>query len=132
MKLFQNTLIGGWLRRFIPALTLALLLASPSFSQKKLSAAEAKDHVGETAVVCGDVVTTRYAVSSKGRPTFLNLDRTYPDQIFTIVIWGNNRAKFGTPETDYKGKHVCATGEITEYRGVPEIVAETPKQIRIE
>ena len=132
MKVFQNSLIRRWLRRFIPALTLVLLFTAPSFSQKNLSATEAKDHIGETATVCGDVVSTRYAASGKGRPTFLNLDKAYPDQIFTIVIWGNNRAKFGTPETDYKGRHVCATGEITEYRGVPEIVAETLKQIKIE
>jgi hypothetical protein len=40
----------------------------------KISAAEAKDHVGETRTVCGKVVSTHYATSSKGQPTFLNLD----------------------------------------------------------
>ncbi len=120
------------LRRFIPALTLALLFTAPLFSQKKLSASEAKDHIGETATVCGDVVSTRYAASTKGQPTFLNLNKPYPNQIFTVLIWGINRSKFGTPEIDYKGKHVCVTGKITEYRGAPEIVASDPHQLKVE
>jgi DNA/RNA endonuclease YhcR with UshA esterase domain len=50
----------------------------------------------------------------------------------TILIWGENRSKFGTPERDYKGKFICVTGKITEYRGAPEIVADSPKQIAVE
>jgi len=115
-------------------LTLLLMLwhLEPAIAQKKLSAAEAKDHIGENTTVCGEVVSTRYAGSTKGQPTFLNLDRPYPNQIFTIVIWGSNRSKFGRPETDYKEKRICVTGKIAEYRGVPEIVADHPGQIAIE
>jgi DNA/RNA endonuclease YhcR with UshA esterase domain len=108
------------------------VLALPIQAQKELTPAEAKEHFGETATVCGEVVSTRYAASTKGQPTFLNLDKPYPNQIFTIVIWGSNRSKFGKPEDDYKGKHICVTGKIAEYRGVPEIVADDPKQVRIE
>jgi hypothetical protein len=77
------------------------------------------------------VVSTRYAASAKGRPTFLNLDKAYPNQIFTVLIWSSDRSKFGAPENDYNGKRICVTGKITEYRGVPEIVAEAPQQIRV-
>lgn len=85
-----------------------------ALAQKRLTPAEAKEHVGETATVCGEVVST------------------YPGQVFTIVIWGSNRSKFGAPETDYNGKRICVTGKIAEYRVVPEIVADDPKQIRID
>ena len=84
------------------------------------------------ATVCGSVVRTRYAASTKGQPTFLNLDEPYPNQIFTIVVWGSNRSKFSAPETDYKGKRICIAGKITEYRGVPEIVADDPQQIKVD
>ena len=103
-----------------------------ALAQKRLSPAEAKDHIGETASVCGSVTSTRYAASTKGQPTFLNLDKPYSGQVFTVVIWGSNRSKFGTPETDYKGKRICVTGKIAEYRGVPEIIADDPNQIRVE
>ncbi len=92
------------------------LLALPVFAQKKYSPSEAKDHFGETAIVCGEVVSTRFADSTKGQPTFLNLDKVYPNQIFAVVIWGNNRSKFVPPENDYKGKRICFTGKVTAVR----------------
>src|ERR1700730_4623752 len=90
-------------------------LVLPIQAQKKLTAVEAKDHVGETATVCGNVVSTRYATSTKGRPTFLNLDKPYPDQVFTIVIWGSDSDKFRRPEVEYSEKRICVTGKIVEY-----------------
>jgi DNA/RNA endonuclease YhcR with UshA esterase domain len=117
---------------FIVTLVLVLLVIQPALAQKKLSATEAKDHIGETATVCGNVVSTRYAASTRGQPTFLNLDKPYPNQIFTVVIWGSDRSKFGAPESDYKGKRIRVTGKITEYRNVPQIVAERPQQIQVD
>jgi len=97
-----------------------------------ITAGEAKNHVGETATVCGEVVSAIYARRSRGTPTFMNLDEPYPNQIFTIVIWGINRPKFGKPETAYDGKHVCVNGRITFYRGAPEITVSEPSQIKTE
>jgi len=114
------------------ACLLGLTLTIPAIAQKKFTASEAKEHFGETATVCGAVVSTRYADSSRGQPTFLNLDKPYPNQVFTVVIWGNNRSKFGTPEKDYEGKRICVTGKITAYDGLPEIVTDEPKQIKID
>ena len=110
-------------------------LASSSFAcpqTERITAAEAKNHVGERATVCGNVVITHYAARSKGNPTFINLDEPYPKQIFTILIWGSDRSKFGDPETKYESKKVCVTGVIKDYKGVPEVVAEQPSQIEIQ
>jgi DNA/RNA endonuclease YhcR with UshA esterase domain len=106
-----------------------LLAFSTAAQTTKITAAEAKDHVGEVRTVCGKVVSTHYASGSKGQPTFLNLDEPYPKEDFTILIWGSDRAKFGTPETKYKDARVCVTGKITSYRGKPEIIATEPSQI---
>jgi hypothetical protein len=59
----------------------------PLLALQKSSANDAKDHVGEMATVCCEVVSTRYASSTKGQPTFLNLDKPYPNQVFTVLIW---------------------------------------------
>ena len=118
----------------MPGLAL-LCLASFSllFAQSgPLSPAEAKNHIGERATVCGKVASTHYAARTKGSPTFLNLDEPYPNQIFTILIWGSDRSRFDVPESTYDGKRVCVTGLIKEYRGVPEIIAEQPSQIMIQ
>ena len=83
---------------------------------KKLTVAEAKDHIGEQATVCGKVASTRYAATTRGKPTFLNFDKPYPTQIFTVLIWGENREKFGTLEEKYRDKQVCVTGRILPSR----------------
>src|SRR5580704_12420036 len=109
-----------------------LLAFSTSAQTNKITAAEAKDHVGEVRTVCGKVVSTHYADKSKGEPTFLNLDEPYPKEVFTILIWGSDREKFGSPEDEYKGLRVCVTGKITSYRSRPEIVATERGQIEIQ
>ena len=86
------------LRSLTVAYLFSLLLDFSTAAQtNKITAAEAKDHVEEIRTVCGKVVSTHYASGSKGQPTFLNLDEPYPKEAFTILIWGNDCAKFGTP-----------------------------------
>jgi micrococcal nuclease len=101
-------------------------------AEQRLTSAEAKAHVGEQATVCGNAIGVRYAGSSKGQPTFINLDKPYPNQIFTILIWGSDRPKFGNPEQKYSSKELCVTGVITIFRDVPEIVAHEPSAIKAQ
>ena len=87
-------------------------------------AREAKSHVGKVANVCGTVATADYAKTSSGSPTFLNLGKPYPKQVFTIVIWKEHRASFGgSPETRFAGARVCIKGRIESYNGIPEIIS---------
>ncbi len=114
------------------ALCLAFVFSAnpfPALAANTIAAQDAAAHIGETATVCGTVVSANYAVKSKGQPTFLNLDRPYPNQVFTIMIWGSDRAKFGEPENTLLGKKVCANGQIRAYRGKPEIIATNPSQV---
>lgn len=108
-----------------------VLWAALAHAQNSMSAAEAKDHVGEKATVCGEVASTHYAARSRGNPTFINLDKPYPNQIFTVLIWGSDRPKFGDPDKMYRSKHICVTGKISDYKGVPEIVAYEQSQITV-
>jgi hypothetical protein len=91
----------------------AILLAAQLLAQNRLAAKETKQHIGEHATVCGLVTSAKYAASTRGQPTFLNLDEPYPNQVFTILIWGSGRPKFGRPEMAYAEKRICATGTIT-------------------
>ena len=119
-------------RSGLSLLAVILLSVSPALAQKTLTATEAKDHIGEQATVCGKVVSTRYAESSRGSPTFLKFDQPYPNQVFTLLIWGSDRSKFGDPETSYRGKRICVTGKLTSFKGVPEVVASEPAQIKMK
>lgn len=111
------------------SVALCVLFVPYALCEKPISAADAKNHIGENTTVCGQVVSTRFADTSRGKPTFLNLDEPYPHQIFTIVIWGSDRPNFGTPESKYQWKAVCVSGMVESYRSVPQIVARSPAQI---
>jgi hypothetical protein len=123
------------MRPYRTVLLLILCFALPCIAQAQtphLTAAEAKNHVGETATVCGRVASAHFAEKAKGLPTFMNLDMPYPQQIFTIVIWGADRTKFGNPERTYSHRNVCVSGKITSHHGIPEITINTPEQIQIQ
>lgn len=96
-----------------------------------LTAEQAKSHIGEQATVCGTVATAKFAATSRGQPTFLNLDQPYPHPLFTVVIWGTDRARFGAPEITYLGQRLCATGQIESYRGIPQIIVRSPAQLTV-
>jgi hypothetical protein len=120
--------LARYTRCLVATLCLATFAAAYA-GVPRLMSYQAKNHFRETATVCGLVVSTRHAASSHRSPTFLDLDHPYPHQPFTIVIWGDDRAKFGTPEATYANKRVCVAGTIQEHRGAPEIVVTSPDQI---
>ena len=91
---------------------------------------DAMAHLSQIGTVCGEVASTKYAVHSKGHPTYLNIGKPYPNHIFTAVIWGEYRAQFGTPEQRYKEKWVCVTGRITEYQGKAQIQVQEREYLR--
>jgi hypothetical protein len=106
-----------------------IVLAACASQAAGLTPAQADAHVGQTATICGTVASTHYAEGSDGQPTFVNLDKPYPDPIFTIVIFGDYRAKFSPPPETWSGR-LCVTGKITSYRGKPEMKVFDPSQVR--
>ncbi len=117
-------------RKFIFVL-LSFIFSHGAFAGDQITASEAAKFIGQSKTVCGHVASTFYARSSRGAPTFINLDKAYPNQIFTVVIWQDDRYKFpGPPEREYKDKDVCVSGVIKVYRGVAEIIVKSPDMIR--
>jgi hypothetical protein len=90
---------------------------------------DAGNHVGQNATVCDVVAQTNFDADTQFWPTFLDFGKPYPNQVFTAVIYGVDRAKFGTPGTTLQGKRVCVTGSVREYRGKPEIILNDPIQL---
>lgn len=109
------------------------LFALPSGAAQaaNLTPEEASTHVGRVETVCGIVASAHYAERTHSQPTFLNLGEPYPNQVFTAVIFGSDRAKFGQPET-LQGKNICVSGKIELYRGKPEIILHDHGQLQEE
>jgi hypothetical protein len=111
------------------------LLAAPAFpaaAADPIPSSEAAAHVGEKVTVCGAVAGAAHFDRLRGEPTFLNFDRPYPAQSFTVVIWGENNGKFERPPHQlFSGKEVCVTGTIETYNGKPQIEVRDPSQITV-
>lgn len=111
-----------------------LIVGSISIAEEQfINPTDAEKYVGKEKTVCGVVVSATYASGTQGQPTFLYLDRPYPNQIFTVVIWGMDRKTFNSPpEVFYKGKTICVTGKIKSYKVGPEIMVNDPSQIKFK
>ena len=89
------------IKAFILVLSFSL---APAFNQS-ITAREAASHVGQRATVCGKIAGEHTAYRSNGRPTFIDIDQPYPNQIFTVLIWGEDRANVG--DLPRKWKILC-------------------------
>lgn len=99
------------------------------WGQVTIAPAQAKAYVGKKVRVCGTVASASFQQKGKKSPTFLNLDAAFPKHVFTVVIWGADRKKFGKPEVDYLKKNICATGTVETFKDIPQIVARSPAQL---
>lgn len=114
---------------------LSVLLIFGSFmavAQTRVDLAVVGRHAGDSVVVEGKVYSTRYFADSNNAPTLLNMGAAFPNQLLTVVIYGEQRKVFfDTPEDYYKGKTIRVTGRVELYRDKPQIVAKTPSQILV-
>jgi DNA/RNA endonuclease YhcR with UshA esterase domain len=109
-------------------LPLLLISASVSFAAQ-IGPENAAIYIGQSATVCGVVASAKYAAHSRAQPAFLDMGQPYPNDPFTALIFGSDRAKFGEPETTLAGKPICVIGQVRSYRGKPEIILTAPSQL---
>jgi micrococcal nuclease len=116
---------------FSALLIILFRFLSTAIAQETITPEDAAKFTGESKTVCGTVASAHYAAKVKGQPTSINLDKPYPNQVFTVLIWGSDRGKFEKPpETLYSGKEICVMGMIQSYQGKAEIIVKEPGQIK--
>ena len=112
------------------SITCCILLLHTS-AQQKIDLGEVDKHIGDSVTVCGKIFGGKFLSSSNNQPTFLNMGAEYPNQLLSIVIWGNTRKLFSyKPEEKLKNKNVCVTGKIETYKNKPQIVIQQVQQIQ--
>jgi len=117
---------------------LGLLLLNPLYlsaqSEQAIKVNEAYKYVGETKIVCGKIVSTKYLKRASGGPIFLNFGRDYPNQQMTGLIWFGRFAEYFSykPEKKLKRKTVCVKGLISEHEGKTQMEIRTEQQIKIQ
>jgi endonuclease G len=98
--------------------------------KKHFNTVQAKLYQGDNdrITVCGTVVSTK--LSSKGN-VFLNLDKSFPNQIFTVSIFKDRMMNFSyLPHEELMGRTICVEGKVADFNGTPSMVIENEKAIR--
>lgn len=117
--------------RVISILIAVLLVSVASYTQTEIKLEDVSKHVGESVKVCGKVFSGRYLEQSNGSPTLLNIGAAYPNQLLTIVIWGDVRKQFEkAPEEMFMDKDVCVVGKIELFRERPQVVVKDRGQVK--
>jgi hypothetical protein len=106
----------------LPPNTNTIFVALP----KEIGTAQAANFYDEDMVVTGRVVD----VSMHSTIAILDLDQPYPETPMTAVVFDENFGRFGDFQR-YNGHNVEISGTITEYHDKPEMVLESPRQIKI-
>ncbi len=117
-------------RDFLLILFICLLCFTCS-AQQNIKPEDAAKYLGDSVTVCGKIYGGKFLENAKNQPTFLNIGAAYPNQLLTIVIWGDTRKLFPyKPEEELKDKTVCINGRIDEFKGKPQIVIYSPVQLQ--
>src|SRR5262245_40223353 len=90
-------------------------------AQTTIAAKDAAKHLNEKVTICDKIYGGKYLASSN--LTLLDVGGSHPNEALTLVIKGDDRKKFKVaPEDAFKGKSVCITGTVIDYKGKPEIM----------
>jgi len=118
---------------------LAFAQSAPSTPPVRVTPADAKNHPGTLAIVCGKVVEAKIGdpgVAGRGKPITLYVDAPQSNAVFSFVTFGAQPGGF--PEARaaiaaYQDKRVCVTGKINAgTANVPFIFAIDPAQIKLQ
>ena len=118
------------LKKFCSIAALSLVSLSSFGQELKIEAIKAPFHVGKTVMACGVLADIKHLDNRH----YLNLDKPYPNQSLTLLIWDNNyrwfEERFGKIE-DMKGRRFCARGTIEEYKNNLQMNVNNPQFLRL-
>ncbi len=81
----------------------------------------------EKVRICGTVVSTKL---TRGGHSFINLDKKFPNQIFTVAIWKDYKNNFSyQPHIELEGKKACFEGKIRISQGTPTMEIQHEKVV---
>ncbi|MGI6221581.1 MAG: hypothetical protein ACOYIP_06925 [Coriobacteriales bacterium] len=104
---------------------------------------EAKDHLGETVTIYGEVASTYFNWDEYERwvgfpelditapPTFIEVGAKYPnEELVKIVIWGRNRGRFQSPPDQlFRNSTIVFTGKPYIYNDLVHVEIARPFSI---
>ena len=88
---------------------------------------QARSHYDSKIKVCGTVIGVH---KSRKEHVYLNLDRAFPEQLFSVNIWKDNLVNFSYNPAEYLlNKKICVKGFVQKKYGRPAVSIDNEKQI---
>lgn len=95
-------------------------------NHETISSKDVKNHVGDSVTVKGFVAE----VYLSEKVAYLNFEKKYPANEFSCAVFSSLFDEFEELSA-FKGKNVIVTGKVTNFRNKPQIILNSPGQIRI-
>ena len=105
---------------------------APSLPAGHFNTVQAKLYMGkgEAITVCGTVVGTR---RSRSGNAWLNLDKQFPNQIFSVFVRKKDLPNFSYAPDEYLlNKKVCFTGKVEDFSGTPTMNIELEEAVTFD
>mgnify|MGYP003403460478 FL=1 len=93
------------------------------FSQDTITTAKVKDYMDKEVCVVGKVVSFKLAKEGKNT-NYINIDKPYPETVFSVVITNNYLDRLNIKIEDLNGKNIYIKGKITTYKNDPKQIPQ--------
>ena len=111
---------------------LILLFSMKSFAQDTITTTRVKEFVGKEVWVKGKVAAVKDA-TTENRVVYINVDKAFPDNVFTVVLNVKYAQRMKLNLATAKGKSILVKGTITiDKAGGPVPQIFNPTQIQIK
>lgn len=105
------------------AVLIFILFSINCFSQDTITTAKVKDFMDKEVCVIGKVVSFKLAAEGKFT-NYINIDKPYPESVFTVVITTSYLEKLRLKIEDLKDKTIYIKGKITTYKNDPKQIPQ--------
>lgn len=111
-------------------LAFVLLFSLNCLAQDTITTAKVKEYMDKEVCVLGKVVS--FKLASEGKNTnYINIDKPYPESVFTVVISNFYLEKLNIKIEDLKDKEIYIKGKITTYKNDPKQIPQIYNPISI-
>jgi DNA/RNA endonuclease YhcR with UshA esterase domain len=93
---------------------------------KRITTFDLRSSIGKKVILVAYVAD----VTVREKVAYLNLDAKYPKNTGSITIFAANFDEFGDMQK-YKNKNIEVNGYVSEYQNRPQIIINSPNQIKI-
>jgi len=107
-----------------------LTFSAYCFSQDTITTAKVNEYMDKEVCVLGKVAS--FKLASEGKNTnYINIDKAYPENVFTVVISNYYLEKLNIKIEDLKDKNIYIKGTITTYKNDPKQIPQIYNPISI-